>query len=313
MPKSKQAVAEDLAKRLPAPFDDIRFAWGTLDRFNGVSDAYVMLEYIGAPDRLIECGAIEPAMAGKARTKSRPRVDSAGHYYHRDLQVDRNSMTNVLKITRCITDPKFAETLPGAPRGLRFKRLDWLDVHPDKVHVVSKRREYANRTRWVETITAGTLDNLLASGFSETFFKLKKFTPASPSHYLYEVRRENAYGRVTRLMRGYFEVRMETLENHEDDAPVDETPAPRLRLVVNNSRPAIPQDCAVLSEMIRRMGQLSPKEASALTSLRERLQAEDPAGDHSTAEFLRRQLSGPITPDLLKALMLGLAAADMTD
>jgi hypothetical protein len=240
MPKSKQAIAEDLARRLPTPFDDIRFEWDTLCRFHGISDVYVRLEYIGAPDRLIGCGAIEPAMAEKSKIKARPRVDSAGHYYHRDLQVDRNSFTNVLKITRCITDPRFAATLPGVPRGLRFKRLDWLDAHPDQVHVASKKRQYTNRSRWVETITAGTVDNLLAAGFPESLFKLK-FTPSSPSHYIHGGTWKESYVRVSRLMRGYFEVRMETLEEHAEDA-VEETPAKPSIIRLAWSNPNIPTE-----------------------------------------------------------------------
>lgn len=242
MPRSKQAIAEDLAKRLPAPFDDIRFQWDILS-LHCDPDMDVRIEYIGAPNRLIECGAIEPAMAGKSKAKSRPRVDSAGHYYHRELRVDPDSMTHHLKITRYITDPKFAETLPGAPRGLRFKRLDWLDAHPNRVHIAKQVTKRDTKNQWVVTRTAGTVENLLAAGFPKSYFE-QKFTACSRSHCLYRDLPANAYGRISCLMRGYFDVQIEVLEAIPDMAEFDRKPSRPterpsfLRLAIDNTKGA---------------------------------------------------------------------------
>ena len=104
-------------KHLAPPFDDMRFEWDA-------SESGIRLLYAGDPSRLIECGAIEPDMAYKAKMKTRPRRDSAGHYYHRDRWVDTKTLTANVTIVRYITDEAFAQTLPGAPHGLRFKLLD---------------------------------------------------------------------------------------------------------------------------------------------------------------------------------------------
>jgi hypothetical protein len=71
---SKEWAAENRLKRLPPPFDDVQFEWDA-------SESGIGLLYAGDPARLIECGAIEPDMAGKSKVKTKPRVDSAGHYY----------------------------------------------------------------------------------------------------------------------------------------------------------------------------------------------------------------------------------------
>jgi hypothetical protein len=233
MPRSKQAIADDLARRLGAPFDDVRFEWD-------ISDSHVTLEYIGAPNRLLECGAIEPDMAGKSKVKSRPRVDSAGNYYHRELRIDPHSMTNYLKVTRYITDPKFAETLPGGPRGLRFKRLDWLDAHPASVHVVTEKSRLGNQS-WVRTRTAGTLDGLLAAGFSKDLFKVK-FSPSTWRQFMVggtETEPKGAYKTVHRLMRGYYEIEMDMpREVASTSLPIKPQAKAGIRLVWTNPEEA---------------------------------------------------------------------------
>ena len=147
---------------LPAPFDDIRIGWD-------VSLSGVTIQYQGDASRLLEAGAIEPDMVGKAKTKVRPRLDSAGHYYNRDVRVAQRPLRAQLLVTRHITDPEFAKTLPGAPRILRFKFFDWLEPRPNGLHIETQKDGDKN----VHTKIVGTVENLLAAGFHRCAFERK--------------------------------------------------------------------------------------------------------------------------------------------
>ena len=231
--------SEERSRRLPAPFDDVYFEWDA-------SESGIRLLYAGSPSRLIECGAIEPDMAEKAKVKTRPRRDSAGHYYHRDRWIDTKALTANVTIVRYVTDEAFAKTLPGAPRGLRFKMLDWLDAHPDRVYLTQEKSE-DGETR---ISTTGTIDNLLAAGFRQSLFK-QRFSIRGIGldvTYCGDVREKHVdpsridlyFGRICPLMRGYFEIAtyLEKNETRATGAPTTAEASakkrPALRLVVDN-------------------------------------------------------------------------------
>jgi hypothetical protein len=225
-------VAAPKPGHLPAPFDDVRFTWDASDR-------YIELEYIGLAERLIECGAIEPAMVVKAR-KGEPklRLDSAGHRFRREVKILRQpTLCAALWVVRRITDAKFAATLPGAPRGLRMKRLDWLDSHPGEVHVT---RKHSRSKDYLTTFTAGTRESLIAAGFSESYFRLKLLARPCYEEFMH-VGRE--WGTVKTLMRGYIEIEITRQPSVLDDEKVEKIPGPpprsHLHLVVDNTAPAV--------------------------------------------------------------------------
>jgi hypothetical protein len=176
-----------------------------------ISDEGVVLEYTGTPERLIACGAAEPHMIERG-SKLSPvqRRDSAGHAFRREARRAK------LKITRWISDPKFAETLPGVPRGLRFKRLDWLDANPGKVHVaVAQYTEHVHVRKW--TRSAGTAEALIAAGFPTMLFgkrlRRRPFYNRSITFYGLEEERDivqkGGHGNINTLMRGYIEICIE--------------------------------------------------------------------------------------------------------
>lgn len=211
---------------LPAPFDDVRFCWD-------VSDRFIELEYIGLAARLIECGAIEAQMAEKTpKGGPKPRRDSAGHRFDRQVRIARQpALAAVLRVTRYICDIKFAETLPGVPRGLRMKRLDWLDAHPGAVHVIEERGE-----KYVQTASAGTRESLIAAGFPRSYLGSKLLQrSASPEVSWMDGK---IYTVVRSLMRGYLEVRTQcAVPPCEEEAKTSPAPRPHLRLVVDNTAP----------------------------------------------------------------------------
>jgi hypothetical protein len=215
---------------------DVQFAWDA-------SDQHITLQYIGPAARLIECGAIEPHMAEKARKGApRPRCDSAGQRFRREVQIRRRPLSTVLRIVRYIEDAKFAETLPGVPRGLRMKRLDWLDSHPGVVHVTRRRSG-----DYVVTLTAGTRESLIAAGFPKFYFRSKLL--ARPGYDLHLPSRDPAgyqhvlpndgHGTIHSLMRGYLEVEIcQRVPPVEKEAKIPPASQSHLRLVVDNSRKA---------------------------------------------------------------------------
>jgi hypothetical protein len=212
------------------PFEDVQFTWDASDR-------YIQLEYSGLAERLIECGAIEPDMAEKSKRPKR-RIDSVGHPYNRVARLDVETMTPHVRITRLIGDPKYAETLPGVPRGLRFKRLDWLDAHPDELHQhidVRINRLYVHRRK----LLAGTAVNFMAiAGYSEEAFRGKLRQRTGYHGYLGDDepgnRGESTW--LVRLMRGYFEIQFDDIrEKPTSTSPPADPPPPRrhMRLVIN--------------------------------------------------------------------------------
>jgi hypothetical protein len=226
---------ENRIRQLPEPFDDVYFEWDA-------SDDGIELVYAGTASRLIACGAIEPHMADRSEAKSRARVDSAGHYFRTYRSIDKETVSVKFTITRRITDMGFAETLPGAPRGLRFKRLDWLDANPDRVHIATGD---SFTDEYVRIITAGTAENLMAAGFHEKLFKQKFPLAKSWKNSWNEGGRDS---KVRRLMRGYFDVEVNAdreaqphlrgpiIQAHADTNGI---PSPRpafLRLVIDNTR-----------------------------------------------------------------------------
>jgi hypothetical protein len=230
MPRSKQAIAEDLAKRLPAPFNDVYFEWDA-------SDQHIALEYVGLAERLIECGAIEPRMAEKARKgEPKPRRDSSDHRFYREVRISKEPLCRVLRVVRYIADSKLAELLPGAPRGLRMKRLDWLDARPGTIHVARGKGQLG---REVNTIAAGRREDLIAAGFPASCF-LSKLLSRSGRDRVYGnlAPFENASADVRMLMRGYFEINIwHAPGNGLPGANINSRPPPArssLRIVVNN-------------------------------------------------------------------------------
>jgi hypothetical protein len=198
MARSKQAIADDLARRLPAPFDDVYFEWDA-------SDQHIALEYCGPAERLIECGAIEPRMAEKAKKgEPKPRRDSAGHRFHREVLIRKEPLSRVLRIVRYIGDAKFAESLPGAPRGLRMKRLDWLDARLGTIHVATGKVE---QDRTMKTVAAGRREDLIAAGFPASCFLSKSLSRSGYANFYSKSKPfEDKVLHVRMLMRGYFEV-----------------------------------------------------------------------------------------------------------
>lgn len=196
---------------LPPPFDDIRFEWDASDR-------YITADYFGDPESLIACGAIEPPMVEKRKKgEPKPRRDSAGHQFISERKVIRHPLSVGLRITRYIFDPRFAETLPGIPRGLRFKRLDWLDSHRGSVHTTTERSENGS----VHIIVAGTRDNLIVAGIPESCFRSKFLEREGYSHFVSGrelLPFEDASGRITRLMRGYYEI---DVRHDESKKPIE--------------------------------------------------------------------------------------------
>jgi hypothetical protein len=216
--RSKSAAVPSLS----APFDDVQFTWDA-------SDQHIALEYCGPAERLIECGAIEPHMADKAKKGSgrNPRCDSSGHRFHRALKIMRDR--TVLKVVRYIGDQKFAESLPGTPRGVRMKRLDWLDAHPGTIHVITEK---AYEEMWM-TSHAGRREDLIVAGFPESLFLKKPFARKGYDRFFHDLPHfENARGTVTKLMRGYVEIEVWHRVTEEHVAPHQERPS--LRIVVNN-------------------------------------------------------------------------------
>jgi hypothetical protein len=230
-PQTTEAAAAP-SRRLPYPFEDVEFEWDA-------SESGISLLYAGDPSRLIECGAIEPDMAEKAKAKSKLRVDSAGHYYHRDRWVDTETLTAKVTIIRSITDEAFAKTLPGAPRGLRFKFLDWLDAHPDRIHLTQEQSEGERHTR---TFTTGAVDTLIAAGFLKSLFEQrfhihgmglgKRWQGEVREKHVDPKRIDSNFGYINPLMRGYFEV----VTYSKNEAPATKSPRAKgaLRLIVNN-------------------------------------------------------------------------------
>jgi hypothetical protein len=223
----------------------VRFNWD-------VSDRYIKLEYRGAPARLIECGAIEPTMADSRKGKGgqRRRVDSAGHHFQRTTRViTRETISAELSVVRYIGDPKFAETLPGVPPGLRFKRLDWLDAHPDELHRHIDEEVNGCGSVYRLTRLAGTAANLISiAGYSEKLFRSKMVQRTGSHEYIgaNEARNNGNCAWLCSLMRGYFEISY-YLEKSEAQphlrGPVIQANAdsngvpsarPSLRIVVNN-------------------------------------------------------------------------------
>ena len=228
------------------PFDDIGFAWYA-------TTSGIAVEYTGNASRLLECGAIEPHMAEKAKAKSKPRLDSAGHYFHRSLRIVRRPLREDLVVTRLIMDQQFAETLPGVPRGLRFKLFDWLDAHPHRVHVVTEKEDGETGT-----ITTGSINNLVAVGFHDSLFEQRFtlfgrdlwrfFVGGVREHHVDRALHGFSWGRIKPLMRGYFEI---TLCSKTETAPAvladQSNPKPErakrrvgsaLRLVIDNTKEA---------------------------------------------------------------------------
>lgn len=201
------------ARCLPYPFEDIRFYWD-------VSDCGVYVMYAGTAERLLACGAIEPGMTDKRPKPSpKPRLDSAGHSYQRQAGLASDGSTPRFTIKRWIADPKFAQKLPGVPRLLSFKRLDWLDSHPGTIHVDTYsnpgRRGIGERERR-HTISAGTRDALIAvTGFPRSMFPsnqpFKSRWLASGDHGVPQGFLAGTYewATVSVLMRGYYEIHHE--------------------------------------------------------------------------------------------------------
>jgi hypothetical protein len=220
-----------LPREMSVTLQDVQFTWDA-------SDQHIKLEYVGPAARLIECGAIEPHMAEKARKGApRPRRDSAGHRFQREVQIRRRpTLSTVLWIVRYISDEKFAETLPGVPRGLRMKRLDWLDSHPGTVHVTEQRSK-----SHVTTVTAGTRESLISAGFPKSYFGSKLLARRG---YLrlrdVHVLPNDGHGTIHSLMRGYLEVEIhQRVPRVEQEAKIPPASQSHLRLVVDNSRDAL--------------------------------------------------------------------------
>ena len=181
---------------LHPPFADVRLEVE-------ISDCHILLLYVGTAERLIESGTVEPAMAEVAPAKSRPRVDSTGFYYHREVRWQRG--TRLLRIARHITDVAFAAQLPGGPQDLKFPRLDWLDEHPGRVSVRFKDHEYDGQP-YRKKVTAGTVGGLIKSGFPAHLFDLKWSAGRFSLHSWLHLKPLGGYVNINRLMRGYFEV-----------------------------------------------------------------------------------------------------------
>jgi hypothetical protein len=215
--------------RLPYPFEDIRFDWDASDR-------YVKLQYTGSIARLIECGAIEPHMVDTAKGQ-KFRVDSAGHHFQREKRIILHEpVTAGLRVTRHLSDPKFAETLPGVPRGLRFKRLDWLDAHPNELHR-HVEEEVDRGYRYRNECLAGTAANLISlAGYSEKYFagKLSQRTGFRTLLGPTVLGNDGDYSWLSRLMRGYFEIRGLGKTSVVPQPPAPPRPS-HLRLVIDNA------------------------------------------------------------------------------
>jgi hypothetical protein len=189
--------AEDFEVRctgayLPAPFQDIRVDYH-------VSDACVQLVYTGDAERLVSAGVIEEAMAGKGKKGEKPRVDSRGDYFHREVRVRSTPLSKYLCVSRYITDPAYAATLPGAPKVMRFERLDWLDAHPGQLHTrVTNKEQDGGVHTWRST--AGRMEDLVAAGFPVKM--IQRFRASEPKKYGWQYNEKNLDS--YRLMRGYF-------------------------------------------------------------------------------------------------------------
>jgi hypothetical protein len=184
---------------LAPPFEDVRLEVA-------ISDCRIQLLYIGTAERLFECGAVEPRMVEPGTAKERPRVDSSGFHFMRDVQWSKG--TRLLRIARYITDLTFAAQLPGAPQALTFPGLDWLDAHPGRVRVDVNDEVYGNR-RYTKRVTAGTVEALIKMGFPAKVFDLKWSVARVMQHnWLQRTPELRLQGYVTtrRLMRGYFEL-----------------------------------------------------------------------------------------------------------
>jgi hypothetical protein len=229
---------------LPAPFEDIRFQWD-------VDDCYIQITYRGSEERLLECGAIEPQMARRReKGEPKPRRDSAGHHFIAERKVIRQPLSIGLEITRYIFEPRFAETLPGIPPGLRFKRLDWLDAHPGAVHTET----FPTKIGRIRLYSAGTRESLLAVGFGKSGFRSKLLERPGHSHFVCGndelgdlmgthklcSKIESMHANIRRLMRGYFEV--EVCYAPDDDSKSEKAvprarpkARPKLSLVIDNT------------------------------------------------------------------------------
>jgi hypothetical protein len=150
------------------------------------------------------------------------------------VKILREPLTTALRITRCIVDAAFAETLPGAPRGLRFKRLDWLDAHPDRIHITTESTVSGCYIHHRKSL-AGTAANLVAAaGYSEEIFRGKMLQRSWHREYL-QPGNEGKSAWLRRLMRGYFEIEFDAVEEKTtDQAPSPTPPRNHLRMVVNN-------------------------------------------------------------------------------
>jgi hypothetical protein len=211
-----------------------------------VSDAGYVVSYWGAPERLIECGAIEPEMA--IATKQKVRRDSHGHYFRRVIKTHVASMTRPLMVTRLILDEALAATLPGVTP-VRFKLLDILDAQAGRAYIHRFEHENQYGTKFLTVSTAGSREALSAVYSEAIFNKRLRAEPHYGHWYLGFTppaeRKDpdfNTTHFLIRLMRGYWMVERTTkLEQpKQEERPTSASPTKSLRaalrVVVDNTR-----------------------------------------------------------------------------